>query len=57
MEAALVFQLVAQGADDTVAVSVAIATRLVTLWLGVLLGVISLMSVSGSHSSAYEKLV
>jgi uncharacterized membrane protein YbhN (UPF0104 family) len=48
MESALVFQLVAQGAADPVALSVAIATRLVTLWMGVLLGVISLMVVSGS---------
>jgi uncharacterized membrane protein YbhN (UPF0104 family) len=48
MESALVFQLVAQGAADPVALSVAIATRLVTLWMGVLLGVISLMAVSGS---------
>lgn len=52
MEAVLVFQLVAQGADNAVAVSVAIATRLVTLWMGILLGVISLMAVSGSLTRA-----
>jgi uncharacterized membrane protein YbhN (UPF0104 family) len=48
MESALVFQLVVQGAADPVTLSVAIATRLVTLWMGLLLGVISLMAVSGS---------
>ena len=52
MEAALVFQLVAQGADDAVAVSLAIVTRLVTLWMGILLGVISLMAVSSRLTSA-----
>ena len=45
-------QLVAQGADDAVAVSLAIATRLVTLWMGILLGVISLMAVSSRLTSA-----
>ena len=45
-------QLVAQGADDAVAVSLAIATRLVTLWMGLLLGVISLMAVSSRLTSA-----
>lgn len=52
MESALVFQLVAQGANDAVAVAVAIATRLVTLWMGILLGVISLIAVSGSSTRA-----
>jgi uncharacterized membrane protein YbhN (UPF0104 family) len=46
MEAALVVQLVGQGAEMSVAVSVAIAVRLVTLWLGVLIGVVSLLMVS-----------
>jgi uncharacterized protein (TIRG00374 family) len=52
MESALVFQLVTQGADNAVAVTVAIATRLVTLWMGILLGVISLIAVSGSLTRA-----
>ncbi|MGA9032718.1 MAG: lysylphosphatidylglycerol synthase transmembrane domain-containing protein [Sulfuricaulis sp.] len=42
MEAALVLQLTGYGVENSLAVSVAIATRLVTLWLGVLLGVWSL---------------
>jgi uncharacterized membrane protein YbhN (UPF0104 family) len=57
MESALVFQLVAQGANDAVAVAVAIATRLVTLWMGILLGVISLIAVSGSSTRAEVPLL
>lgn len=44
MEAALVVQLVALGADQGVAVSVAIATRVVTFWLGLLLGFSNLLA-------------
>lgn len=43
MEAALVLQLVSNGVEQGLAVSVAIATRLVTFWLGILLGFISLI--------------
>lgn len=42
MEAALVVQLIERGAGEGVAVSLAIAIRLVTLWLGMTIGVISL---------------
>jgi uncharacterized protein (TIRG00374 family) len=45
MEAALVVQLMNQGASSAVAVTAAIATRLVTLWFGVLIGLGSLLSV------------
>jgi uncharacterized membrane protein YbhN (UPF0104 family) len=43
MEAALVFQLVASGADQGVAVSVAIATRMVTFWLSFVVGFCALL--------------
>ena len=43
MEAALVVQLVSNGVEQGLAVSVAIATRLVTFWLGMLLGFICLL--------------
>lgn len=43
MEAALVYQMVGRGVDDGVAVSLAIAIRLVTLWLGMILGGVSLL--------------
>jgi uncharacterized protein (TIRG00374 family) len=43
MEAALVIQLVSNGVEQSLAVYVAIATRLVTFWLGVLLGFICLL--------------
>jgi len=42
MEAALVVQLIEHGAGESVSVSLAIAIRLVTLWLGMTIGVISL---------------
>ena len=45
MEAALVFQLVDRGVGEGVAVSLAISIRLVTLWLGISLGGVSLLSV------------
>jgi uncharacterized membrane protein YbhN (UPF0104 family) len=43
MEAALVFQLVERGAGEGVAVSLAIAIRLVTLWLGMSIGGVALL--------------
>lgn len=43
MEAALVLQLVEHGVSDGVAMSLAISIRLVTLWFGMLLGVLSLL--------------
>ena len=43
MEAALVFQLVERGVGDGVAVSLAISIRLVTLWLGMSLGGVSML--------------
>ncbi|WP_051509522.1 lysylphosphatidylglycerol synthase transmembrane domain-containing protein [Hylemonella gracilis] len=42
MEAALVLQLMAQGAEQASAVSAAIAVRLVTLWTGIALGLLAL---------------
>ncbi|MEC5385599.1 lysylphosphatidylglycerol synthase transmembrane domain-containing protein [Uliginosibacterium sp. H3] len=47
MEAALVFQLDGATPGAGVSVSVAIATRIVTLWCGVLAGLIALLRVSG----------
>jgi len=44
MEAALVFQLIERGVGDGVAVSLAISIRLVTLWLGMSLGGVTLFS-------------
>lgn len=43
MEAALVYQMIGRGVDDGVAVSLAIAIWLVTLWLGMILGGVSLL--------------
>jgi uncharacterized protein (TIRG00374 family) len=43
MEAALIVQLVAHGISDGVAVSLAISIRLVTLWVGMSLGVLTLL--------------
>ena len=45
MEAALVVQLTEHGVDTGLAVSVAMATRLVTLWTGILIGICSLLTV------------
>ena len=42
MEAALIFQLLDRGVGNGVATSLAIAIRLVTLWLGMSLGALSL---------------
>lgn len=44
MEAALVVQLVQHGAENSLAVSVAIATRFVTFWLGLIIGFLALAS-------------
>lgn len=46
MEAALVWQLGSIGVAQTQAVAVAIATRLVTLWLGIALGLVALLCVA-----------
>jgi uncharacterized membrane protein YbhN (UPF0104 family) len=43
MEAALVIQMSERGVDDAVAVSLAIAIRLVTLWFGMALGTLGLL--------------
>lgn len=43
MEAALVYQMVGEGVAWNAAVSLAIAIRLVTLWLGMLIGVVALI--------------
>lgn len=45
MEASLVFQLMAQGAKKADAVAIAIATRCVTLWCGVFIGLIAFTGV------------
>ena len=45
MEAALVFQLMQVGATEPTAVAIAIATRLVTLWLGMSIGMVALFEV------------
>lgn len=46
MESAIVYQLGQHGVDYSVAISLAIAIRLVTLWVGVLVGLIALVSVN-----------
>jgi uncharacterized protein (TIRG00374 family) len=46
MEAALVYQLTAEGAAEPVAVAVAIATRVATLWLGIAIGIGAFASVA-----------
>lgn len=46
MEASVVFQLVGSGVAEPTAVSLAIASRLVTLWTGVGLGVVALATLS-----------
>jgi len=45
MEASLVFQLMAQGAEKADAVAIAIATRCVTLWCGVFIGLVAFAGV------------
>ena len=44
-EAALVFQLVERGVSDGIAMSLAISIRLVTLWVGMLIGAAFLLRV------------
>jgi uncharacterized membrane protein YbhN (UPF0104 family) len=44
MEAALVVQLAQYGVENSLAVSVAIATRFVTFWLGLIIGFLALAS-------------
>jgi uncharacterized membrane protein YbhN (UPF0104 family) len=44
MEGALVLQLVEQGASSAAAVAASIAVRLVTLWCGILVGMLALLS-------------
>ena len=44
MEAALIYQLLEHGLTDDIAVSLAISFRLVTLWIGILIGLTSLLS-------------
>ncbi len=46
MEAALVMQMTERGVGYGVAVSLAIAIRLVTLWLGMAIGALSLLAIS-----------
>lgn len=46
MEAALVLQMTERGVGDGVALSLAIAIRLVTLWLGMAIGALSLLASS-----------
>ena len=43
MEAALVYQLVALGVNEFDAVAVAIMTRVVTLWMGIVIGILALV--------------
>jgi glycosyltransferase 2 family protein len=46
MEASLVYQLMDLGVDSSIAISLAIAIRLVTLWFGMLLGGLAMLSVT-----------
>ncbi len=48
MEASLVFQLIERGVEDGLAVSLAIMIRLVTLWVGMLLGSVSLFRLTSN---------
>ena len=56
MEAALVFQLVELGVSEGSAMSLAISIRLVTLWFGMLLGVLSLVFLSSQDLKSQRKL-
>ena len=51
MEAALVVQMTERGVGNGVAVSLAIAIRLVTLWLGMAIGAMSLLSSTRQDST------
>lgn len=55
MEVALVFQLVERGVSDENAITLAISIRLVTLWLGVFLGLLSLLWLSFSEQGARSR--
>lgn len=46
METSIVYQLGQKGADYSVAVSLAIAIRLVTLWVGIVVGVLALLTIT-----------
>lgn len=52
MEAALVIQLTSRGVDAAAAISVAIATRFATLWMGVGLGVFALLATTSQWRRA-----
>jgi len=54
MEAAIIFQLMDYGVNSPTALTLAISIRLVTLWLGMLLGVISLLSLQYPKTGAGE---
>lgn len=54
MEGALVFQLVERGVLESQAISLAIAIRLVTFWLAMVLGVASLVFVNKGRSKATD---
>ncbi|QDF95535.1 hypothetical protein CJ010_02705 [Azoarcus sp. DD4] len=56
MEVALVFQLLDRGVGDGSAMSLAISIRLVTLWFGMLTGVISLLFLSSHDLKSEGKL-
>lgn len=51
MEAALVLQMTERGVGDGTALSLAIAIRLVTLWLGMAIGALSLLATSRNAAS------
>lgn len=55
MEAALVFQLLGRGVSDGIAVSLVISIRLETLWIGMLLGVLSLLFLHAPNPSSEGK--
>lgn len=55
MEAALFFQLVERGVSEGIAMSLAISIRLVTLWFGMLIGVISLLFLSAQDLRSKRK--
>jgi uncharacterized protein (TIRG00374 family) len=52
MEAALVLQLTERGVGYGAAVSLAIAIRLVTLWLGMAIGALSLLPASNKSTES-----
>lgn len=55
MEAALFIQLLERGVSDAIAMSLAISIRLVTLWLGMLMGVFSMMYLSGQDLKSTDE--